>query len=217
MRSLVLALVCSVGLTAAACGSSGGGAPCSPTVLLDGGQLPAAQGWASLGAGTGVPASTDGTHLTVDTSSMSSVGSTGPFQLYGRDIGLLPGTAMNLEWRLRVVQADPHNPQDAGVAFLASYTSPFGLPAERSQMLYFEEGAIGWADGSATYAIDTTVAHLYRLEIDAAGGAHLLVDGAPALSRSGLTLSGTIGFGDQTNDPGVDGAFVLDFIRRACP
>jgi hypothetical protein len=38
MRSFVLALVCSAALTAAACGSSGKGEPCIPTVLLDGGQ-----------------------------------------------------------------------------------------------------------------------------------------------------------------------------------
>ncbi len=118
---------------------------------------------------------------------------------------------------MRVVQADPHNLNDAGVAFLASYTPAFGLPAERGQMIYFDEGSVGWADGSASYVVNTTVAHLYRLEIDAAGSARLLVDGVPALSRSGMTLSRTIGFGDQTNDLNVDGAFVLDFIRRACP
>ncbi len=93
MRSFVFALLCSAAVTSTACG---GGDACTPAVLLDGGRLPEAQGWASHGTVTGVPASTDGTHLTVDTAAMTSGPTTGPYQVYSLDVGLVSGTAMNL-------------------------------------------------------------------------------------------------------------------------
>jgi hypothetical protein len=74
-------------------------------------------------------------------------------------------------------------------------------------MVYFEEDRVGFGDESASYLVSTLSVRQYRLHVTAGGDAEFYVDGQLALSRPGILLNGSVGFGDQTNDPGVSGRF----------
>jgi hypothetical protein len=138
--------------------------------------------------------------------------------LYTIDTGLARGTEFAIEWRLLVRSADPHNFLDAGVAFMPSYSSWPGTREERDQMIYFDMSAIGFADDTQSYSMATTVVHIYRLAVDSAGNATVSVDGTDRLTRSNLTINGTIAFGDHTNDAMVDGDFEISQLRIiTCP
>jgi hypothetical protein len=190
--------------------------PCTPQTLLDGSSVPATQGWSTLGDANGM-VSSDEIVITFKTEGVPAPAQTSADLLYRKDIGLSDATGYALEWRLKVVTSDGHNQFDAPVAFLASASSAAPTPSQRSQMIYFDVGAIGWADDAEGYAVDTTnVFHVYRLDVTPTGHAEVRVDGTLALTRENFTTDGAIAIGDQTNDPNVDSQFSVASIRRLC-
>lgn len=187
--------------------------PCVAQTILDGTSTIAAQGW-SVASQTGSASAitTDGVLVDFNTTGLNAQA------LATKDIGIATGAAYSLEWRLKVIATNGHNQFDAPVAFMASFTPPFGTTTERSQMIYFDAAAIGWADNTQSFAVDTTSAvHMYRLDVSAAGHAEVRVDGTLALIRDGFITTGTVAVGDQTNDVNVDAHFDVYQVRKLCP
>ncbi|MFY1832163.1 hypothetical protein ACN47A_40055 [Myxococcus fulvus] len=124
-----------------------------------------------------------------------------------------------LEVTLQVESVNPHNSLDSGAAILGSFTPPVGNSTDRSQMLYLDSAAIGWADDtqSAAFPVVDGAYHVYELSVDAAKVATVSVDGVAKLTRNNFTASGTIAIGDQTNDPNVDGVVRLRSVELLCP
>lgn len=124
-----------------------------------------------------------------------------------------------LEVTLQVESASRHNSLDSGAAILGSFTSPFGNGVDRSQMLYLDSAAIGWADDtqSAAFPVTDGAYHVYELAVDAAKVATVSIDGVAKLTRNNFTANGNIAIGDQTNDSNVDGVMRIKSVELLCP
>lgn len=130
-----------------------------------------------------------------------------------------PGKPFKIRIVMLVESVSPHNPLDSAAAIMASYTSPFGTSTDRMEMIYLDSGAIGWADESQSSAFSVVdgAYHTYELSVDDSGVAQLMVDGIPALTRTGFTSNGTIAVGDQSNDANVDSALRIRPVTMLCP
>lgn len=182
-------------------------------VLLDGASAPAAQGWAvtSLDAAAAT-VTNNGAYTEINTLPTTSTGArTSGVLLFRKDLSLSTLPAYQLDVVLQVLAGSSlHNTLDAGVSFGASDpASSFGTATTRAEMLYFEPNRIGWADDTGSFAMNTTDAfHTYSLTVNpATGSASVAVDGVQRLTRSGYVTTDQIAFGDQTNDPNVDGHY----------
>ncbi|MFT4572473.1 MAG: hypothetical protein ACI8TQ_003180 [Planctomycetota bacterium] len=199
-------------------GNDGGSSSssCTPGVLLSGTVLPDVEGWVIQTNLMGTPdITTDGTAVRVNTQVDSA---SSPFALVALDTGLEQGTEFTLQWSMTVNAADTHNNFDAGVAVLPSYAgTSFGTSTERGQLIYFDTNEIGWGDLSQSYVLDTTTLHSYLLSVNDDGDATVSVDGTVRLDRSDIEISGTVAFGDQTNDADLDGDFSISDIELICP
>jgi hypothetical protein len=190
-----------------------------PDSMLDPSKPPQDTGW-SVVSHTGEPISvkTNGTYLTLD-----SVVSQDPLavQWFYREVPFDFSSGFSIDFALQVHNvAQPHNLFDAGVMFYGSTEDPrqnfAGGP--RGQMIYFDPGRIGWGDDTATFAMDTTDRfHQYRLTVSSDGVAQVFADGTLALERSDFVKIPRIGFGDMTNDPGVNGSFSIAYINVTAP
>ncbi len=120
---------------------------------------------------------------------------------------------------MQVESVNTHNSLDSGAAILGSFTPSFGNSTDRSQMIYLDSAAIGWADDtqSAAFSVTDGAYHVYELAVDAAKVATVSVDGVAKLTRNNFTTNGTIAIGDQTNDANVDGAVRIKSVERLCP
>lgn len=132
----------------------------------------------------------------------------------------LDGTKpFKLQVTMQVESVSPHNQFDSGAALLGSFTPPFGIGPDRSQMIYLDSAAIGWADNSQSAAFPVTdgAYHVYELAVDAEKVATVSIDGVAKLTRNNFTTNGTIAIGDQTNDQNVDGAVRIKSVELLCP
>ena len=145
--------------------------------------------------------------------------STGGMALLWRALPLPAGSPLTFEVDLSLERASAHNTFDAGAAILMAYTPAFGQGAQRAQMVYLESARIGWADDSASAAIDLgdQTPRTFRVSIDTNRFARVAVDGVELLTRDGVENNGQIAIGDQTNDPNVDGAMRIRAVRLLCP
>jgi hypothetical protein len=102
---------------------------------------------------------------------------------------------------------------------VADAPPPFGVPAQRNQMLYLDSAAIGWADNSQFYAVPVVnnTYRTYEIAVDADGGAKVSVNGNQALARTGFVSNGAIAIGDQTNDVNVDSVLRIRSVKMLCP
>ncbi len=122
----------------------------------------------------------------------------------------------SIEFTLKVHKVErSHNLYDAGIMFFGSTIDPSnnfsGDP--RSQILFFDENAIGWGDEAGMIEMDTTdIFHTYTLTVDNKGVANVYVDGKLRLKRKKWLRIPRIGFGDMTNDMGVNGRFSIGDI-----
>ncbi len=211
-------------LLLAACGTSDRAQPpdaaapdapaCTPTLLLDGARAPADQGWSIEQQGSAsLTRGADFLALTTAT-----VGSTGAMLLLHRPQVVPSDAPFAVELELLVESTAVHNPADAAAAILGSFTPPFGLPAQRAQMIYLDPARLGWADDTASFAAAITngAYHTYRLTVDAAGTATVTIDGALALTRAAFTTNGTLAVGDQTNDPNFEATLRVRKVTRLC-
>lgn len=203
-----------------------GGAQSGQTTVLNGSLLPQNQGWlVSTNAVTPLDVVTNGHALTLNTIGVL------------RSIDQLPGQAVvwfykevpfdfdlgfSIEFTLKVHEVEQsHNLNDAGVMFYGSTIDPTGNFAggPRNQMLFFDKNAIGWGDESRRFEMNTTdTFHTYTLTVNGKGVAKVYVDGMLALQRDKWEGIPRIGFGDMTNDVGVNGRFSIgDIIVKARP
>jgi hypothetical protein len=130
-----------------------------------------------------------------------------------------PTQAFKLDVTLMVESVKDHNPLDSAAAIMGSITGAVGTQTDRSEMIYLDNAAIGWADDSESAAFKVTdgAYHLYELAVDASKNATVSVDGTALLTRANYTTNGTIAIGDQTNDATFDGAMRIQSVARICP
>lgn len=194
-------------------------APC-PRVLFQGGTDPVAQGWTVIQQ---QPATlTNGVDDVALATSTDTQTNRGGQLLLARAGAVDPALPFALEIVLRVDSVTrAHNALDSATAIMGSLTGAFGNEAERSQMIYIDTAAIGFADDMAGTAVAAALVdgafHTYVLAVDAAHTATLSVDGVPKLSRASYATNGTIAIGDQTNDASYDSALRLKRVTRLCP
>jgi len=209
-----------------------GVAQAGPMPMLNGSQLPDKDWLVSTNGVTSLDVTTNGNTFTLNTIGVP------------RTIDQLPGKAVmwfyrevpfnfkklgfSIEFTLKVHEVEnPHNFNDAGIMFYGSTIDPSGNFAggPRGQMLFFDEGFIGWGDATdktQMFEMDTTdTFHTYTLTVDHKGRARwakVYVDGALALQRNNWEGIPRIGFGDMTNDVGVNGRFsIRDIIVTPHP
>lgn len=185
--------------------------------LLVGGNDITAQGWIVVSQAPNTL--TYGADYVRLATSTNSGGSTGGQLLITRANALDGTKPFKLHVTMQVESVNTHNPLDSGAAILGSFTSPFGNNTDRSQMLYLDSAAIGWADDtqSAAFSVTDGAYHVYELAVDAAKVATVSIDGVAKLTRNNFTTNGTIAIGDQTNEPKVDGAVRIKSVERLCP
>lgn len=120
---------------------------------------------------------------------------------------------------MQVESVNKHNQLDSAAAIMGSFTPAAGTTTDRSQMIYLDSAAIGWADDSKSAAFSVTdgAYHVYELSVDAAKVATVSIDGVAKLTRNNFVANGTIAIGDQTNDANVDGAVRIKSVERLCP
>lgn len=191
-------------------------APACEKRLLIGGTDPVAQGWSVI---MQPPATlTSGAdYVALHTSTVTGQSSGG--QLLLRYAGAVdPAMPFSIEIVMLVEQAAAHNPFDASLAILPSFTGAFGTTVERGQMLYLQSGEIGWADDTdqVTTPVSDGAYHRYVVSIDASGTEQVSVDGHAALMRVGVVRDGAITIGDQSNDPGLDSTVRVRSVTRLC-
>lgn len=195
-----------------------GAAQAASLSVLDPSKLPEDAGWSVVrGSNSQLDVSANGAFVTASSSSSDP----GAVQWFYKEVPLDFSSGFSIELGLRVHGvAQPHNPLDAGVMFYGSTEDPAAnfTGGPRQQMIFFDPALIGWGDESATYAMDTTDRfHTYRLVVNANGFAQVFVDGTLALQRNDFTMIPRIGFGDMTNDPGVNGSFSISHIEVTAP
>ncbi|XXF80148.1 hypothetical protein P2318_10470 [Myxococcaceae bacterium GXIMD 01537] len=185
--------------------------------LLVGGEDITAQGWTTV-AQTPNTLTYGADYVRLATSTNSGGRTSG--QLLLTRANAFDGTKpFKLRVTMQVESVNTHNSLDSGAAIMGSFTSPAGNGTDRSQMLYLDSAAIGWADEtqSAAFPVTDGAYHVYELAVDAAKVATVSIDGVAKLTRNNFTANGTIAIGDQTNDPNVDGAVRLKSVEWLCP
>lgn len=185
--------------------------------LLVGGSDITAQGWTTVAQAPNT-LTYEADHVRLATSTNSD-GSTSGLLLITRASSFDGTLPFKIRVTMQVESVNAHNLLDSGAAILGSFTPPFGVGADRSQMIYLDSAAIGWADDtqSAAFAVTDGAYHVYELAVDAAKVATVSVDGVAKLTRNNFTTNGTIAIGDQTNDRNVDGAIRIQSVERICP
>lgn len=162
--------------------------------------------------------STNGSSVTLNTIGVESANPTPGMavQWFYQDVPLAMSSGFSIDFSLQVHEVEsPHNLYDGGIVFYASTIDPSHnfTGGHREQMIFFDEGLIGWGDETDTYAVNTTDAfHLYNIIVTNTGFAQVFVDGNLALERNNFEVIPRIGFGDMTNDPGVNGRFSIERI-----
>ena len=197
-----------------------GGVQSGQTTVLKGSQLPEKQGWQdSSNAVRPLDVVTNGSHVTLNTIGVLRANDQLPgkaFMWYYKDIPFDFETRFSIEFTLQVHKVEqPHNFLDSGIMFYGSVDISDGTFAEgpRSHMIYFDEDAIGWGDEKGRFKMDTTdTFHTYTLTVEGGRFAKVYVDGKLALKRNDWVGIPRIGFGDMTNDDGVNGKFSIGDI-----
>ena len=193
------------------------GAQSGPMPVLNGSQLPEDQGWlVSTNGVTQVDVVTNGSTLTLNTigvlSSIDQLPGKAVVWFY-KEIPFDFDSGFSIEFSLKVHKVEQsHILNDAGIMFYGSTIDPSGNFAggPRSQMIFFDKDAIGWGDETGMFRMDTTdTFHTYTLTVDHTGLAEVYVDGTLALKRNKWEGIPRIGFGDMTNDAGVNGKFSI--------
>ncbi len=203
-----------------------GGAQSKPTTVLNGSQLPEEQGWSvSTNAVRPVDVVPQGRTLTLNTIGVLRSIDKRPgkaFVWFYKEIPFDFDEEFSIEFKLKVHKVEQsHNSYDAGIMFYGSTRDPSGdfAGGPQSQMIFFDKNAIGWGDETDTFAMDTTdTFHTFTLTVDEKRVAKVYVDGKLRLKRKQWEAISRIGFGDMTNDLGVNGRFSIgDIIVTAHP
>ena len=202
------------------------GAQSGQNTVLKGSLLPQDQGWSvSTNAVTPLEVATNGSTVTLNTIGVLRRIDQLPgkaFVWFYREVPFDFYSGFSIEFTLKVHEVEqPHNAYDAGIMFYGSTLDPSenfsGEP--RGQMIVFDKNAIGWGDETEMFTMDTTdTFHTYTLTVDDKGVAKVFVDGKLRLKRKKWEGIPRIGFGDMTNDLGVNGSFSIgDIMITAQP
>jgi len=216
-----------------------GAAQSGQTTELHGSQLPEEQGWlVSTNAVTPYDVATNGSTVTLNTIGVLRRNDQAPSQKavmwFYKEVPYDFDSGFSIEFTLKVHKVEKsHNLNDAGIMFYGSTIDPSNNFAggPRGQMLFFDEDAIGWGDSTEkrsqkkkgnkaeVFEMDTTdTFHTYTLRVDDKGVAKVYVDGKRRLKRKKWVGEPRIGFGDMTNDLGVNGRFSIgDIIVTSQP
>ncbi len=203
-----------------------GGVQSGQITALTASKLPEQQDWvASTNADPPLDVVTNGSILTLNTIGVPRAIDQLPgkaFMWFYKDITLDFQTGFSIEFTLQVHKVEkPHNFLDSGIMFYGSIDTSAGSFAEgpRSHMIFFDEDAIGWGDEKRTFKMVTTDRfHTYTLKVEGERFAKVYVDGKLALKRNDWVGIPRIGFGDMTNDDGVNGKFSIgDIIVTSDP
>ncbi|RKG83638.1 hypothetical protein D7W82_24655 [Corallococcus sp. CA049B] len=184
--------------------------------LLVGGADIVAQGWTTIAQAPNTL--TYGEDYVRLATSTDSGGRTSGQLLLAKTNAVAPTQPFTLRVTMQVESVSRHNQLDSGAAILGSLTGSVGNGTDRSQMIYLDSAAIGWADDSQSSAFSVTdgAYHVYELAVDADKVATVSVDGVAKLTRNNFTTNGTIAIGDQTNDPNVDGVVRIKSVEKLC-
>ncbi len=203
-----------------------GGVQSKQITALKGSQLPEQQGWeVSTNVVRPLDVNTNGSILTLNTigvlRAIDQIPGKG-FMWFYKDIPLDFQSGFSIEFTLQVHKVEqPHNFLDSGIMFYGSIDTTAGAFAgePRSHMIFFDEDAIGWGDEKGTFKMVTTDSfHTYTLKVEGGRFAKVYVDGKLALKRNDWVGISRIGFGDMTNDDGVNGKFSIgDIIVTSGP
>lgn len=190
---------------------------CTPTALLTGGSDVTAQGWTVVQQAPSTLTYVDD-YTRLETTTVSMARTSGQLLLW-LPLTVEAGKPLQLQIEMMVESVSLHNPLDAGAAILGSFTPTVGDQTDRSQMIYLDSAAVGWADGTGSFAAAITngAYHTYLFSVDATNTARLSIDGTAALMRNNFTFDGRIAIGGQTNDPSVDGVMRIRKITKLCP
>jgi hypothetical protein len=210
-----------------------GGVQSGQKTVLNGSLLPQDQGWSvSTNAVTPLDVATNGSQLALNTigvlRSIDQLPTQKAFMWFYREVPFDFKLGFSIEFTLKVHEVEQsHNVNDAGIMFYGSTIDPSGNFAggPRSQMIVFDEDAIGWGgetekrDKAERFKMDTTdTFHTYTLTVDNKAVAKVFVDGTLALQRNKWEGISRIGFGDMTNNVGVNGSFsIRDIIVTPHP
>ncbi|MET4580267.1 fibronectin type III domain-containing protein [Ottowia thiooxydans] len=193
-----------------------------PTALYDGADLPTAQGWTQTGGQGQVEVGSGTTRFKTTTLSGSRVSQ---YNMYQYAVG---SANIIASIKLRAFSVSAHNSLDAGLMFAVvdAFNPPFGGDQFRSNMLYFENTRVGWADNSGTpVPVNAGEFHEYAIRyvngqlsvfIDATYADIISGAATPVLTRTLEPIqsnAGVIVFGDQTNDSNVDSDYEVDFVN----
>jgi hypothetical protein len=191
--------------------------PACYKVLLTGGSDVTAQGWTVIQQAPSTLTYADD-YTRLETTTVANARTSGQLLITYAD-AVEVGKPFRIQLELMVESASRHNPLDAGAAILGAFTPTVGNSTDRAQMIYLDTAALGWADDTASFpaAIANGAYHTYVLSVDATGVASVTIDGTAALTRNNFLFNGRIAIGDQTNDPGIDGAMRIRKITRLCP
>ncbi|RKG66659.1 hypothetical protein D7V80_18950 [Corallococcus sp. CA054B] len=184
--------------------------------LLVGGTDIVAQGWTTLSQAPNTLTYGED-YVRLATSTNSGARTSGQL-LIAKTNALDPTQPFKLRVTMQVESVNTHNQLDSGAAILGSFTSPSGNTTDRSQMIYLDSGAIGWADDTqaSAFPVADGAYHVYELAVDATKVATVSVDGVTKLTRNNFAATGSIAIGDQTNDPNVDGAVRIKSVEKLC-
>ncbi|QDE98751.1 hypothetical protein [Myxococcus xanthus] len=185
--------------------------------LLNGGDDITEQGWTTV-AQTPNTLTYGADYVRLSTSTNSDSATSGQLLITRADA--FDGTKpFKLQVTMQVESVNDHNVLDSGAAILGSFTRPFGNAVDRSQMIYLDSAAIGWADNtqSAAFSVTDGAYHVYELAVDASKVATVSIDGVAKLTRTHFTTNGTLAIGDQTNDASVNGAVRIKSVALMCP
>jgi len=189
--------------------------------VLDGAQLPEDQGWlVSTNVVAPLDVVTNGSMLTLNTigvrGDIDELSKNNAFMWFYRKIPFDFKSGFSIEFTLQVHRVEqPHNLFDSGIMFYGSIDTSAGTFAEgpRSHMIFFDEDAIGWGDETGKFSMNTTdTFHTYTLKVENKRFAKVYVDGTLVLQRNDWVGIPRIGFGDMTNDDGVNGKFSIGDI-----
>jgi hypothetical protein len=190
-------------------------------VIFDPSMSPTNQGWTYFAGVNGSSQLSAPLTETFDPDgyTMSTIGlpgiSAGPVHFWGTGPGIPPNSAFVIEFTLQV-HSGSYNQFDAGIGFSLAMTSaaPLGFFDQnmRRTMIFFANDRIGFGDFSSMFAVAATERNRYRLVVTESDELRVYVDDVLALTRSNFTSTGFIGFGDSTNDFGVDGDFTIGSI-----
>ena len=184
--------------------------------LLVGGTDIAAQGWTTVSQAPSTLTYTED-YTRLETSTSTGARTSGQL-LIAKANALDPTQPFKLRVTMQVESASRHNQLDSGAAILGSITGSVGTQTDRSQMIYLDNAAIGWADDTqaSAFAVTDGAYHVYELSVNTDKVATVSVDGVAKLTRNNFTTNGTIAIGDQTNDPNVDGAVRIKSVEKLC-